>query len=126
LAARTVHDASILLARPRPCFHLSILSSPPLAPPHLQGQAAATKECDPSTGARVPSVLALEVVGVGGVSWGPGGRPDDRLSVWNQPRLQHLLPSTPLASGTLQREPTHRTNGAFAGTPGGRTAALSD
>jgi hypothetical protein len=30
LAARTVHDASILLACPRPCFHLSILSSPNL------------------------------------------------------------------------------------------------
>jgi hypothetical protein len=34
-------------------LHLSILSSPPLAPPHLQGQAAAKKECDPTTGARI-------------------------------------------------------------------------
>jgi len=40
---------------------------------------------------------------------GPGWRPDDRLSVWSQPRPQHLLPSTPLASGTPSSR-THPSN----------------
>src|SRR5262249_49648389 len=39
---------------------------------------------------------------------------------------KHLLPYTRRASGTPSREPTHRTNGAFTGSPGGTTAALAD
>jgi hypothetical protein len=53
--------------------------------------------------------------------------PDDRLSVGSQPRLP--APSTVYAQGVRHaeiEEPTHRTNGAFAGSPGGTSAALSD
>src|SRR5271167_2164601 len=62
-----------------------------------------------------------------GVSRSRHERPDYRLSVWDRPRSQ--APSTVYAPGRPARhkqEPTHRTNGAFTGSPGGTTAALSD
>src|SRR5262249_51701295 len=62
-----------------------------------------------------------------GVRLGPGARPE-RPSIRVRPAT---APSTLYRirlerPARLEPEPTHRTNGAFAGTPGGTTAALSD
>src|SRR5262249_58785093 len=55
---------------------------------------------------------------VGGRDFGPGRRPNHRLSVGNHLRSQ--APSTVYAPGVRHaqaREPTHRTNGALPGHP---------
>jgi hypothetical protein len=62
-----------------------------------------------------------------GVLLGPGARPE-RPSIRVGPAA---APSTCYRlrverPARHKREPTHRTNGAFAGSPGGTTAALSD
>jgi hypothetical protein len=64
---------------------------------------------------------------VGRRVWGPG--PDARATVY--PCGTPSAPSTCYrvrlqACGTPKHEPTHRTNGALAGSPGGTTAARPD
>ncbi len=90
------------------------------------GRAAAAKECFPHpTRARSPRHRQLHLVGWRG--FGPGatpGLPSIRVGPATVPGTFYRI--RPRASGTPKQEPTRRTNGAFTGSPGGTTAALSD
>jgi hypothetical protein len=104
VAARTSHAAGLVPTSSRvPAFFQSILSPPPLSPHRNVGESGGGERMLLGiTHAR------LAVPRSGGLS--DSGRltcvsvrapgPNDRLSVWNRPRSQHLLPCTRRASGT--------------------------
>src|SRR5262249_42034438 len=101
---------------------------PPPSPHPGRGRAAAGKKC--SAPSRTRGALGRRCQGrlrSVGVSVGPGARPE-RPSIRGGPAT---VPSTlyRIRLGRPARqegEPTPRTNGALAGSPGGTAAALTD
>ena len=109
------------LPRSAPAFFLRRRS--PLTP--CWGRAAAEKECSLTRGPLLCGTGEKpRSAGVITVQARTPGLPSIRVGPATLPSTCYLI--RPLASGTPHREPTHRTNGAFAGSPGGITAALSD
>ncbi len=135
------HQASFSLCPGRrapstpPASCRSLTASPPLSAQHSFSAAAlpSRERGESGGGERMLPHTRNHHRGTGhilrsaGVSRSRHERPDYRLSVWDRPRSQ--APATVYAHWRPARhkqEPTHRTNGAFAGSPGGTTAALSD
>src|SRR5262245_35500653 len=130
LAARTDHAAGLVpfLAR-IPAVFLSILSPPPRSPHLRLGERGGGDRMLPRFAFVRRAGLSRSRSNASG-RWRAvrsGRQARTTVSPWGP--ILVPAPCTVYASGVRhasRQEPTHRTNGAFPGSPGGRTVALAD